>query len=523
MRFKELLKDNPLYSNIHNRKNTPASEIGTSRFGRDIFNIQERTPNWEMREIIEIIETRPHVTSGMKQIVRFILGNEINIFSEDQRTVDYMKKWIDARPNFYPKIFNLSFLAIGLGNSYMEPLYKEEGGKLKFHDFDIVPDPSRMYKYLHMNMNPNDDYWLYEVPMEIKWFEGKKPRYYRINYVRGGALFKQSVYAIPYSKAHFDHLKMGWSRDGLYGRGYLASTIDDNNILKEILKNIAIIARYRALNTKLITPTSEEIELIEDDVNYIEQRLLTKRDEEHLVLNKALKVESLSNTNEYDTMSNEIDFLRKDISSGLVPNFITPWDADVNRATAGESKIPFALELDSMEKEIINFLNMAILHRLKKEGAPIADDATFVFGKVNMESYDTMVNVGMNLYSQGVISFNELREIAGFEKAKGGDKFSWEIQTQDGNSIFGSIAGKKPQQRVKASINEKFFQTFADKKPRTRICENCKHFMNKKKFCSLNNWPCESKDSCNRFESKENYSEKLENIYSEVKNNAKNN
>lgn len=520
MRLNEFIKGGrtPIISGFASNslpgKTYPASQMGASRFGYDIFNLSRRTPHWEMREIIEIMETRPQVASGLKQIVRFIIGNDIFTESSSPESDKYMEDWIEGRPDLYSKVFRFALLAIAMGNTYIEPLFKLDSyGKKRFDNIDIIPDPSRMYRYLNKDMNDDENYWVYEVPLEVKWFEGYQPKFFKINYVKGGILFQQSVYGVPYNKKHFDHFKMGWSRDGLYGRGYLASTIDDNNILKEILKNIAIIARYRALNTKLITPSSEDQELIEDDIEYIEAKLLNKRDEEHLVLNKALRVEALSNTNEYDTMNAEIDFLRRDINSGLVPNFITPWDSEVNRATAGESKIPFSLELESMEREIINFLNRSILDRLRKDGAPIADDATFKFGAVNMESYDTMVNVAMNLFSQGGISFNELRKTAGFETVEGGDKFAWEIQSSSGSSIFDSISGKPkkmPQVTTKSSLQEKIndlkerhFTTQIDKKPRTRVCQNCKHFLPNKRFCKLNNWPCESTDSCGRFEKKD--------------------
>ena len=59
----------------------------------------------------------------------------------------------------------------------------------------------------------------------------------------------------------------------------------------EILKNIAIIARYRALNTKLITPASENVELIEDDITAKDfADALVIFDDTDCLTNKAMKM-----------------------------------------------------------------------------------------------------------------------------------------------------------------------------------------------------------------------------------------
>ena len=447
-------------------KNSVA-RTGTNRFGLNIFATDERTPHWEMREIRSVVETRPFILSGMQQIARFLVGNEVTVESDDNTTKEIMKKWMDARSDFFNRIENLVFIATTFGNLYSEPIYKMEKGKRKYHYFDVVPDPSRIFRNLGKEVDENEDFWIYQMPPEVRTInmnnKAVKANFYKINYIQGSYLFRQTVYGIPYSYSHFDQLKLGWSRDGIYGRSFLASTIDDANATSEIIKNIAIIARYRALNTKLITPASEEQEIIEDDVIEIEQKLLNKRDEEHLVLNKALKIDSLSNINEYDTMSNELDFLRRDIGSGLTPNWATPWANETTNATSGESKIAFKLYLDSMEKSIITFLNKTILDRVRQNGEPIADDATFAFGKVEMESYDTLVNVGMQSYAQGLASFNEARKMVNLPTVEGGDKFNWEMMDVNGESMFGIKPMKAPKANLKSSKDPRYVKEQYDK------------------------------------------------------------
>jgi len=446
------------------------ANVGTHRFGLNVFATEERTPHWEMREIRNVIETRPYILSGVQQITRFLVGSEITVQTDDEQTKKFMDEWMGERSDFFNKIENLVFVGVAFGNVYLEPIYRLNNGKSEFYYFEVVPDPSRVYRNLGMQMKREEDFWVFQLPPEVRTVElngtSVKANFYKINYIQGSYLFRNTVYGIPYSYEHFDHLKIGWSRDGIYGRSFLASTIDNANATAEIIKNIAIIARYRALNTKLITPASEDMELIEDDVVEIEEKLLQKRDEEHLVLNKALNISSLSNTNEYDTMSNELDFLRKDIASGLTPNWATPWANETTHASSGESKIAFKLFLDSLEKTFITFLNKTILDRLRNSGAPIAKDATFKFGEVEMESFDVMVNTGMQLYTQGLISFNEARKMMNMKTLEGGDKFSWEMQTLDGQTIFSVKAKENPKIPVKMMNKKKVVKEEFDEENR---------------------------------------------------------
>jgi len=490
MRFKEL------FSTVTGHSTPLIAGFGTNKFGMNIFNTAERTPHWEMRESLEILETRPQVNAGIKQICRFVIGDEISVESQDKTTVKYMKDWINNRPAIYTELYNLLFLGVGLGNAYVEPIYIQQGDKLKYSNFRVIPDSSRVYINMSPTMDLNQNYWIYTMPREVR-YKDVNPSIYLINYIKGGVLFRESVFGIPFAYKHFEHFKIGWSRDGLYGRGYLSSTIDDNNILKEILKNIALIARYRALNTKLITPASEDTELIEDDIVTIENKFLNKRDEDHMFLNKALKVQSLNNTNEYDTMNNEIDFLRRDINAGLLPNYLTPWSQDGAKATASESKIPFMLELESIRKDLVNFLNESVLEKLKKDGAPIADDATFKLSGARMESYEERVQIGTTLYQNGVITFNELRKMVDQSTVAGGDRFNWQIKP-DQDTMFGTKPMTTPNVNIKSN-QEQFFTTHPEKKPRTRVCKNCTEYMPKKGYCKKNNWRSEGTDACNRF------------------------
>jgi hypothetical protein len=281
-----------------------------------------------------------------------------------------------------------------------------------------------------------ENYYIIKLPMTVYSYMGKKSSRYLITYFGGDRIFKEAVWGVAFPKGKFHHLKCGFSRNSVYGRSYISSVIDDAVALSEILKNIAIIARYRALNSKIIMPGTDQEDIIEDDLEYARQEFQKLVDGSHLFLNKKYDIQSFSNQNEYDTMINEIDFLRKEMGSGLVPNYITSFNSDVNRATSQEAKLPFVMEIEYLQTYFENFFTKIVVNGLRKSYPKLSADAKIKFGNVEMEVKSDKVQYYQQLYSAGVITMNELREVAGLEKVEGGDKYSWQVSVPEEGTVM---------------------------------------------------------------------------------------
>jgi hypothetical protein len=415
MNFREILATRPVNF---------LSKLGALKFGTGIFKEYDRTPHFEMEKSIDMYSYRPMIQSGINQIVKFIIGNRIKITSSDKRTADFLDKWLDQRKLIKNSITNFITMVMVAGNGYMQPSYRKMTNGIPLLDtVDNVEDPSRVY--LNVDARSEDEYWLYRVPTELKTYlyrgSTRSPKFYKVNYVVGSQLFRSQIWAIPIHKKEIWHLPLGWSRDGLYGRGFLASAIDDEDVMREIIKNYAVMARYRALGKKIISLGSDERPSGPDDVDKMKLDFQTLQDEEHLITNIPFKSEPLVYVGENDPMDAQVDFLRRDVSSGLVPNFLTPWNSEVNRATAGEVKIPFQLELDYIEEQVISFLNDHILVMLNKSYPWLADDASFQFGHVDLESKEEKMQYARDMYNENVITLNEYRMAAGYDPVEGGN------------------------------------------------------------------------------------------------------
>ena len=221
----------------------------------------------------------------------------------------------------------------------------------------------------------------------------------------------------------------------IYGRSFLMSVIDDTDIIKEIVKNWSIIARYRALNAKIISVGDAENPATVEDIETLRSDFDAKRDSEHIILNKPHEINSLSNVGEYDDMSAPVDWLRRDVTSGLVPNYLTPWNSDINRATSEEVRVVFEYRLESMREELVAFLDKAIIDELRKEYTWLAKDATFKFGEIDFDSKSEKLQFAGDLFDRNIITVNEYRELVGLEAlpSDSGNQFAKDVQQTYGN------------------------------------------------------------------------------------------
>jgi len=222
---------------------------------------------------------------------------------------------------------------------------------------------------------------------------------------------------------------MGWSRDGIYGRGFISSAIDDGEVLLEIIKNLAIVSRTRALNTKIVSIGTETDRATIQDINQLDFDLKNRREDEHIIINKPVSQVDLSHAGKYEKMETEMDYLRKDIASGLVPNFLTPWNESVNKATASEMKIPFQLELDGLMEDILLFLKEIIIDDLRQEYTWLSHDAVFEFGHVDLTSREERMTYAQAMFQDNVLTMNEYREAAGYEEVDNGDVWAYQMPT----------------------------------------------------------------------------------------------
>lgn len=399
-----------------------AAGLGASRFRLSLDKEKAMSPHIIMNEVFDMLERRPSVRSGLSDITRFLLS-DIGFFSDDAKSVEFMVEWMKQRPLLHTEIFNFSFTLMAGGTAYSQPSYKRQakGGQI-YDNMRAVPNPGIIYR--NMSAKTTDkDYWLMEVPIEVQEFDGQRPIYKAVWYIKGSRFYHKWIWCIRYPMKVYDPMVFGHSRNlPYYGWGLLSSSVDNEDIAIEILKNWALQAKYRALGKKIIGfyNTSDEAVSLQE-LEDIKKEFQSLEEEDSILVNKRFDQTDLSFTGQDDAMESQIEWLRKDSGSGLVPNYMTAFSQDSSMATAAEAKIPFSLLLKSIQPLIVYYLNDVIIERLRKSYPFLADDLTFTLGMPELYSRDEVFTMMLQLYNQRAATFNELRIASGLEPVKGGD------------------------------------------------------------------------------------------------------
>jgi len=402
-----------------------AANLGMSRFRFSSDKEKVMSPHQQMSDVYDILETRPALRSGLTSMVMFLL-NDIGVSSTDKKSSEFMNEWLDKRPRLDTEISNFVFSLIGVGTAYMQPTFsKRVNGTKVLNNVQAVPNSGIIYVNMEAKDDKAEDYWLMEVPVEVQKYDGKRPEYRPVWYIKGSRFYSKHIWCIPYKKSSYDVAVFGHSMNlPHYGFGLLNSCIDNEDTQREIIKNWALQAKYRALGKKIIGfyNTSEESVSLQE-LEDIKEEFQNLEEEDNIIVNKRFDQVDLSFNGQDSSMETQIDWLRKDSGSSMVPSYMGAFSQDSSMATAAEAKIPFSLKLKSIQPIIIDYLNNIIIKRLKETYSFLADDLTFTLATPELYSRDEVFNMMTQLYNTRACTFNELRKSAGLESVEGGN--SW--------------------------------------------------------------------------------------------------
>lgn len=401
-------------------KNFSINDLGAYTFKTTLFKDELRTPHFEIQKSLDHYDDMPNINAGINQIVLFITGNEVRITSTDGYTTKWFDKWTEQRAHITDSIKLIVQHNEVCGNSWIEPVWSEIDGKKYMNDFRVMPDPSRVYYNLTQDADLENEFWIYQVPYIFRQYGDMDIKVFRISYVKNGIAWQETVYGVGLKEDDLIHIKTGTSRYGYYGRSYLAATINDGEIITQMLKNYAIASRFMAFGKKIVSLGDENDIVSTDELKKFTAILNSPEDEEHIAINKKVNIQDITPSN-FNEMSNGLDYVRKDISAGLLPNFMTPWSDTMGSYSAtNNAKIPFELSLENKRNSYIKMLNKKILEPIMKQN-PKLKDATFEFGEVTLDdSKDTQTTL-LELYNNDVITLNQLLKGIGRDTVENGD------------------------------------------------------------------------------------------------------
>lgn len=385
-----------------------------SKFVSDVYKERILYPHEEMAISRKAFFYNAYVNSAVSTRANFMTGGQLRIVSDNEGEMNKLQELID-KVNLNRYALAMGSDLITTGNFYAERIYS--GGKIVYYDY--IAHPERMYINLDESGLVKD--YFQEVP-ESWTGQFKTIKYYGDR--------RKSIKGISLDKAKVLHLKMGYSEIPVYGRGPVASVVNDIEIMLEIERAIAIIARYKAVPKKVIQlmrdSTPESVKASQIYANMLSEM----SDIENPFLPEQVKIDDLSYNGKDISFQPFVDYLKRKITVALAPSFIMHGD-ETNYAVSRDQKEAFILQVEGERNELNYQLCKEIKRLAESHGIPIHNEFWVEFGDFDLGQTEEKINSAQKAFNANIITLNEAREMMGLEPDKElGDSYYSELTTQ---------------------------------------------------------------------------------------------
>ena len=383
------------------------TELGGFGFARGITDKNEqKTPHYVMKKSLNMALENPIVSSALEQLIDFIFpGKRIRVASKHKKSQNWLNKWIELRPGLNDELYRFLYTNVACGNAGLQYSLRRDKS---LDNVYCLNDISRVY-FNPDHVGPEDEY-VYAIPVTVREFkfDGKLqyPTFHNVKYIAGDAFFIKQVYGIPVSSDILKRYKTGWTREGYYGRSSLASNIDVDNIMTEILSSWDTISKLKQIDQKIITPDGNSTyDLSNQQYGDMLQQLEDGRGS-YTFIPFPIKFaqQDIRTSKGYDTMVEVMEFLRRMIMMGLLPQHLTPWGDSSTTQGSEASLPPFLARVRSKQDEFIKILNNIVIGKLREDEPWIAKDATFVLDAPEVMGETYYIGVITNLKKEGIIT-----------------------------------------------------------------------------------------------------------------------
>lgn len=415
MRFKEFFSSSGDYQSSSVPDIKRLSNLGAVSFGKSFTNKNIIvTPHTEIVRCMEMYEQNSIVNSALNQLMLFIIPNkDIKIASKDKKTVKFLEDWHSQRSGILAEFRNILLTNVMTGNGPMEKHYSKTTNDVSVLDNIFSNnDMGRIY------VNPDDldgeTAYVFELPIGVKSFRYmgvvETPQFIEVRYIKNYSWFQKRVWGITIPAWKFSIYQSGWSRDNLYGRSMLASAIDADNIMKEIMSSWDTIAKTRQVDQKLLTVDNVEggIDIDQTKLDKLGEQL-EEADKSYTLFNIPLKLvqQDIKTSGNYDTLEGVFESIRRMIMMSLLPQHLTPWSDSATTQGSEAAMPPFLGRLKSKQNEFNAFLTSQIIDELRKTYTWLAEDATYIFDEPKVLSDRAYIDNIDRLVAMGVITTND--------------------------------------------------------------------------------------------------------------------
>ena len=396
------------------------------KYAQDIFTAQSLTIHEEKLKCKKAHDSNTFLQAGVSNLVNVIMGDNPGIESKNEVLEEYGEKWLHFS-DYGPESKEAVTQAVITGDGYLRKI-KGSLGSFKYLNIENSED---IYIDFDWNTQTVKRYIerMYYTTAQAKEM---KLESFTITTPRGTETFNGIEYS-PDEIVHFRFKRNIW---GIYGRGPIASALNDVEIMWSMERAAAVISRYKAVPKKIIFPdTTAEGEVMDDKaVGKVQRVFEGLRDFESPVVGQKFGSLNLTDGGQAFDLSPYFDYFKRKISIVLSPEFIVHGEL-VNRATSDNQAQFFYLAVCSIRNYFTPTMNHSV-HEGMDASLKILEDKQIAIPKARYKwkwgAYDVELRVEKNNrmqkeWNDGVIKLDEYRVAMGYDPDDDyGEAYKWE-------------------------------------------------------------------------------------------------
>ena len=404
----------------------------TYKYAQDIYSETTLTIHQEKAKCKKAYRDNVFLQKAVNGFLNIIMGDDSHVQSKNETLGNYARRWMFFS-NYLGEIRNGIKQALITGDGFVRKI-KGDKGSFKYVNIENSED---MYVDWNYKENRPNRYIQRVYYTEARSKKIKTPEYktFTINTPLG----TETINGISYDADEIIHIKFLENVWGIYGRSPIASALDAVDILNQMERSAAVIARYKAVPKKMIFPKSNKEDEVMDDkaVLKVKTVLQEMKDFESPVVGTQFDSLNLTDGGQALDLTPYFDYFKRKISIVMSPEFIVHGEL-VNRSTSVEQKQMFFLDVCSVRSEFNGVVQESVNEGLTAS-LKVLEDQDINVPRASFEfvwgEYDVELREGKTLrisgeWNNGMITLNEYREQMNYPLDDDfGPAYKWELST----------------------------------------------------------------------------------------------
>lgn len=402
------------------------------KYARDIYSETTLTIHQEKAKCKKAHSDNTFIQKGVGQLLNVVFGDDPHFESKSGVLMGYTKKWAFFS-GWMAEMKAGTKQAFITGDGFVRKI-KGDKGSFKYKNIENSED---MYIDWDYDLNQPKRY-IERVYATQARAEGIKSPEYK-TFTLNTPLGTETINGIEYSADEIIHIKFGENVWGIYGRGAPAPALDDIDILNQMERSAAVIARYKAVPKKLLFPDTTADEEVMDDkaLAPIKTMLKKMKDFESPIVGQKFSSLNLTDGGQAIDLTPYFDYFKRKISIIVSPEFIAHGEL-VNRSTSVEQKQMFFLDVCAIRSDFDGIMQssshegvIASLAVLEEKGITIPKVSfKFKWGEYDVELRVEKTDRIQKEWNDGMITLDEYRIQMGYESNEiYGLAFKWEVSS----------------------------------------------------------------------------------------------